>query len=184
MPWCFNFCGGGVSVTQTQQQKAFDEGRTYRISFPFSIPQTGGEIYFKYEVNGDTDLTLSNVKLSQGGVEYTVWLSAQASGESGITNPITIYPRNSKSTTPTRAPVNAISYGESVSGATLILTGEPNTTELVRTASGNIARSSVLSGSDSSRGFPVTTVYVRIKKLDGINTDSIGVLIQEFIEYD
>lgn len=172
-------------VDVTPNGDTFAQGRTYRVDIPFTIPQgQGGEVYLKYEIGTDIDLTSSVVEVTAGGVEFTAWAGAQGSGEAGLTDPVIVYPRNSKSNTPTRATQMTVSKGDSADGATLTLTGTANTHTPVMATAGGSAKGSTVSGEQTTRGFPATTAYVRLQKLDITNVETTGVLKQEWTEYD
>lgn len=173
-----------AEVTLSQEEIAYRDGRSYRVDIPLTIPNGAGDIFLKYVVGGDTDLTLSTLECDQGGAEYTVWTAAQASNESGITTAVTVIPKNSKSTAPVRPSHITLTRTASAGSGTLTLTGQQNTTLRVRTAGASGQRLNAVAGEESARGFPSTTVYVRIRQLTGVNTDTIMVLKQEWIEYD
>ncbi len=155
---------------------SFFEGREFRVSIPLSVP-LDTEFFIKYVAAGDTILTTSQIEIDQGGIEYTVWSAEQATELTPFNDTVDVYPASRMSFTPTLD-----SHVQVFSGGTVEFTGEPNTTKRVRTASGNGARVSVVSGDDRNRGFPATTVYVRVKPLPSINQESFGVIEQEWVD--
>lgn len=154
-------------------ETAFVEGRSFRIDYPFSIPQDGSPIVLKYEVVAPAVLTLSTIEIDQGGIIYKVYTDEQTTETSAFTNAVTLYPKNTI-VEPQPAPVNVFD------GGTATFTGQQNTTLRIRTASGGGNRNSAVTGESTSRGFGVTTVYAEIATLEGVNVETIGVLKQEF----
>jgi len=169
----FRFHGIGNSQIASSEDLAFDNGASFRVDYPFSIPQNGDPIVLKYSVTAPTILTLSTVEIDQGGVIYKVYTEAQTTETSAFTQAVPVYPKNTI-VTPQVSPV------EVFGGGSATFTGQQNTTLRVRTSSSNSNRVSAVSGESTRRGFGVTTVYVEIDTLAEINSDSQGVLKQEF----
>lgn len=161
---------GGIGQSSDE---AFETGNSYRINYPFNIPQGGGPIVIKYIVNEPSVLTLSTIELDQGGIEYRIFTAAQTTETSPFTSPITVYPKN-LTVASNPSPVEIFNNGAAT------FTGEENTTLRIRTASGGGNRNSAVTGESTQRGFGVSTVYAEIAVLEGINTETIGVLKQEF----
>jgi type 1 fimbria pilin len=155
------------------EDTAFDNGDSYRIDYPFTIPQNGGPLVIKYIVNEPTILTLSTIEIDQGGIEYRIFTEAQATETSPFTDPLTIYPKN-LTVSPNPAPVEILDNGAAT------FTGQQNTTLRIRTASGGGNRNSAVTGESTRRGFGQSIVYAEIARLEGVNVDTIGVLKQEF----
>lgn len=163
-----------VKVTSSSAEDiAFDGGDSFRIDYPFTIPQNGDPIVLKYVVNAPTILTLSTLEIDQGGVLYRVYTESQATETAPFTNNVTMYPKNT-TVTPNASPVEILDDGAAT------FTGQQNTTLRIRTASGGGNRNSAVTGESTRRGFGVTTVYAEISALEGVNVDTIGVLKQEF----
>lgn len=155
------------------EDMAFDNGDSYRIDYPFTIPQGGAPIVLKYIVSEPTILTLSTIELDQGGIEYRVFTAAQTTETATFDQPITVYPKN-LTVSPNPSPVEILNNGAAT------FTGQQNTTLRIRTASGGGNRNSAVTGESTRRGFGQSIVYAEIARLEGVNVDTIGVLKQEF----
>lgn len=164
---------GNAVLSAGGEDSAFDNGDSYRIDYPFNIPQGGGPIVIKYVVNEPTILTLSTIELDQGGIEYRVFTEAQTTETEPFTAPITVYPKN-LTVTPNPSPVEIFNDGAAT------FTGQQNTTLRIRTASGGGNRNSAVTGESTRRGFGQSVVYAEIKALEGVNVETLGVLKQEF----
>lgn len=160
------FFAGGEDV-------AFENGDSYRINYPFSIPQGGGPIVIKYIVSEPSVLTLSTIEIDQGGILYRIFVEAQTTETAPFTDPITVYPKN-LTVTPKPSPVQILNGGAAT------FTGEENTTLRIRTASGGGNRNSAVTGESTRRGFGESVVYAEIAALEGVNVETVGVLKQEF----
>ena len=152
---------------------AFENGDSYRIDYPFIIPQNGDPIVLKYIINEPSILTVSGVDLGQGGIEYKVFTEAQATETSPFTTPVSVYPKNF-SVPFNPSPIEVFNSGSAT------FTGQQNTTIILRTPVAGGNRSSVIVNEQSKRGFGPSIVYVEISAIDGITVDTIGVLKQEF----
>lgn len=163
----------------TALDTGFAEGRAYRINYRDTIPQGGGPIVLKYEVGGDTVLTLSTLEVQQGGVAYEVFTSDNVTETASFTGTLPIFPRNTMSTNPQLGtPSHVVIRTE----GTATFTGEPNATVDLRTPASGGARATVVGGDDTVRGFGVSTIYVRIAILEGVNTDTKFTLKQEWVD--
>lgn len=151
----------------------FDSGKTYRFDYVVQMPQGSGPLVLKFDVQSPIDLTLSELNLAEGGVHYEVFAGFQVTETSPFeTEEQRIFPRNSRVPSDPRLQV--------FSGGAITVTGEANTNLFVRTASGGGNRQNAVSSEQSKRGFPVTTAYVRMTILDGVNTDVLGTLKLEY----
>lgn len=157
----------------------FAEGRGYRINYRDTILQGGAPIILKYDVGGDTVLTLSTLEIQQGGLAYEVFTSDNVTENTAFTGTLPIFPRNTMSTnTNLGTPSNVIIR----TGGTAAFTGEPNATLDLRTPTSGGARASVVGGDETLRGFGPTTIYLRIATLEGVNTDTTFTLKQEWLD--
>lgn len=152
---------------------AFENGDSYRIDYPFSIPQNGAPIVLKYIINEPSILTVSGVDLGQGGIEYKVYTQSQATETSPFIAPVDVYPKNF-SVPFNPSPISVFNSGSAT------FTGQQNTTLILRTPIAGGNRSSAIVNERSKRGFSSSIVYVEISVIDGITVDTIGVLKQEF----
>ena len=165
---------GSAVEAQTTSDKAFNEGRGYRLNYPFTIPNGGSDIVLKFVVEAPIDLTFSQTEIDQGGILYRVFTSAQVTETAPVNTPVDwVYPKNP------RVPHSGSAITVTT-GGTVTTTGDENTTLRIRTASGAGNRSNAVSGESSKRGFPATTAYVIISQLNGVNTDTTGVLKLEW----
>lgn len=158
---------------KSESESRFESGKSYRIDYKVDMAQNAQPIVLKFEIDAPIDLTLSELNLAEGGVHYEVFAGAQATE----TVPFTtveqrIFPRNA------REPSNPLVTFYSGGDATF--TGEANTNLYVRTASGGGNRQNAVSSESSKRGFPATTVYIRMTIINGVNTDVIGTLKLEY----
>jgi hypothetical protein len=158
--------------------EAFETGLTYRFYHKFEITQSGTPVFLKYTIDGDAILTLSDLSITKGDVEYTVWAGSQATEDSAFTNDLTVYQTNSMSSNPN---AGRVSYVSVQAGGSATFTGEPNDlTEVVTASGGN--KESVLAPDSSDRGFPAGIAYVRIARLDDVNSQLAGILKQEWTD--
>lgn len=163
----------------TSIDRGFAEGRGYRINYRDTILQGGNPVVLKYEVGGDTVLTLSTLEVQQGGLSYEVFTSDNVTETAAFTGTLPIFPRNTLSTNPQLGtPSHVVIRTE----GTATFTGQPNATLDLRTPASGGARASVTGGDDTVRGFGATTIYLRISPLEGINTDTKFTLKQEWID--
>lgn len=168
-----------VSEVEGRISSGFAEGRAYRINYRETLPQGGGGVVLKYEVGGDTVLTLSTLEVQQGGVTYEVYTQDGVTEDTSFTGTLPIFPRNTLSTNPQLGtPSNVVIRTD----GTATFTGEPNATLDLRTPTSGGARASVTGGDSTVRGFGPTTIYLRIAPLEGINVDTKFTLKQEWID--
>ncbi len=152
---------------------AFNSGNSYRIDFPFEIPQNGDPIVLKYNVTEDTILTLSTIEIYQGGLQYKIFTEAQTTETGAFDDTVIIYPKNT-SVPFVPAPATVLTGGSAT------FTGQQNTTLFVKASSGGGNRSNAVTGEETARGFGPSVIYAEISTLDGTNTDTLGILKQEF----
>lgn len=155
-----------------KENQAFNNGGSFRIDMPFSIPQNGGPFVIKYTISQPVILTLSTIEIDQGGVLYKVYTEEQATETQAFTTSVPLFPKNTF-VTPKPAPAVV-----EVDGAATF-TGQQNTTLRVRSASGGGNRNSTVTGESTSRGFGASVLYTEITALDGVNIETRGVLKQE-----
>lgn len=158
--------------------EAFESGLTYRFYHKFDIGQSDDPVYLKYTISGDVVLTLSDLFVTEGDAEYTVWTQSQGTETTAFDSSLKVRQTNlmSSNTNPER-----VSFVSVESGGVVTLTGEPSDLVEVTTATGG-NNASVLSPEASDRGFPATVAYVRIARLDGANKQLRGVLKQEWTD--
>lgn len=171
--------GGVAGEVGLSLETGFAEGRGYRINYRDTILQGGGPIVLKYEVGGDTVLTLSTLEVQQGGLAYEVFTSDNVTETAAFTGTLPIFPRNTMSSNPQ---LGTPSHVVIRTDGTATFTGEPNATLDLRTPVSGGARASVVGGDNTVRGFGASTIYLRITPLEGINTDTTFTLKQEWID--
>lgn len=157
----------------TSADARFEDGKDYRFDYVVQMPQGSEPLVLKFDVQLPINLTLSELNLAEGGVHYEVFAGFQVTETSPFTiEEQRVFPRNAR--------VSGDSGMQVFSGGAITVTGEANTNLFVRTASGGGNRQNAVSSEQSKRGFPVTTAYVRMTILDGVNTDVLGTLKLEY----
>jgi hypothetical protein len=160
------------------QEAAFEGGLTYRTYYKFALGGSDAPVFLKYTITGDVVLTLSDLSVTEGDAEYTVWTQAQATEGTAFTTPVNVYQTNLAST---NSNVGRSSFVTVETGGSVTFTGSPNDLVEITTATGG-NNASVLSPDASDRGFPATVAYVRIARLNGANKALSGIIKQEWTD--
>ncbi len=160
---------------ETENEKAFREGRTFRIAYEFSFADNSAGDVVKVEIGSDMVLTKSLLSVDGGGVRYSVSYGAVTEGGTFGT-PVTVFPKNGMSGAPSIASKNTFSTGGTITG------GSSFVVDRVRTASGNNQRATNVSDSSEQRGFAPSTVYLVLEPLDSVNDTCEGILNLEWRE--
>lgn len=161
-------------------EAGFFEGRQFGIAYEFNLNHASNneeDLFIKISSPVNLILRRSEIILVSGGVRYEVLLTGAPEGV--YDTDIPVFALNSQTTSGSYTKQVTVSTGETASHTAL-------TTRLltmIRTASGNQTRQSVLGADTSERGFSPNDYYVRISKFpDSVNDDSIGVLFLEWEE--
>ena len=161
------------STIQSESDAYFDGGKSYRFDYVIRMPQGSDPLVLKFDIQSPINLTLSELNLAEGGVHYEVFAGSQVTETTPFSaTEVRVFPRNTRESSNPNLVIS--------SGGAITVTGEANTNLFVRTASGGGNRQNAVSSEQSKRGFPVTTAYVRMSILDGVNTDVLGTLKLEY----
>lgn len=172
--------GSDAGLINASIDNGFAEGRAYRINYRDTIVQNGDEIVLRYDNAGDTVLTLSTLEVQQGGVTYEIYTADNVTETTPFTgSDVAIFPKNTMSTNPRLGTPSQVTIS---TGGTATFTGQPNATVDLRTPASGGARATVVGGDGTVRGFGVSTIYVRIAILEGVNTDTKFTLKQEWVD--
>lgn len=154
-------------VVSSPAVEAFAQGRAHRMNFPFTISNNGDPIYLKFNIHKSINLTLSTLDVDQGGVELKVYSVFQATETSPFTEVVATQPRNYRVIKDDGVTIET--------GGEATFVGDETSTLRVRTSGGSNKSDSNVAGEQTERGFPVTTAYVEIAALDGVNSETTGV---------
>ena len=164
---------------EIEQDRAFLEGREFRVSYPLSIP-AGVPVVLKFVAITDFDLTLQTLTCDTESILFEAFRSTQGSESGTFTNDVPIYRNNGKTTTlPSITPKTSITTGGDFTpdvGQTSVETIR------LRTSGATAQASTVGEEIQGKRGLPPGTYYLKFSVLSGSST-AAGVYTLKFEEY-